>query len=461
MKKLFYISAFILTLSLSACAPSEVDDIFGESPAARMDNAVKNYTEMFKADGGRWLMQYFCNAGEPGYNYIMTFHGDGTVDISTKNSEVNGGAFITDKSLWEVVSDYGPVLSFNTYNKAFHVFANPELELGTSGSSSSTYGKGHEGDYEFIIVGSTENEVKLRGKKTAITIIMRRLPVSEVATDEEYFNNLTTVLNTTFNNRINNYVLTTASGKRYICNGDGGPINSMFWSFYPEGGSLLDNGEYMNAIFTTHGVHFMQPLDFLHEYDENDVAAQSFEIQPDGTLLCTEDGLTTIKGPAFADLFHQKQIGWNLSKVEGEMSGDFLTIYNQIVAEAKDTKVNNKPLNYRFQWLQLGYDNSKAKYRLYFRYHTGNNYGSIYVDHEIIDDHTIKFSFDPNATPAYDTNGGKLYDWLPSLRAMVDLLCTGEYELSADNLMVSNPMLMKSKSNPSNFVVLKFDTASL
>ena len=171
--------------------------------------------------------------------------------------------------------------------------------------------------------------------------------------------------------------------------------------------------------------------------------------------------MTTIKGPAFADLFHQKQIGWTFSKADGEISGDFLTLFNQIVTEAKNTKVNNKPLNYTFQWLQLGYDNTKAKYRLYFRFHTGNNYGSIYLDHEIIDDHTIKFSFDPNADNPYDTNGGRIYGWLPSMRSMVDLLCTGEYELSADNLMVSNPMILRSKSNPNNFVFLSYTTSQM
>ena len=111
--------------------------------------------------------------------------------------------------------------------------------------------------------------------------------------------------------------------------------------------------------------------------------------------------------------------------------------------------------------MQLGYDTGKAKYRLYFRFHSGNNYGSIYVNHEIVDDHTIKFSFDPNAEVPWDTNGGKLYEWLPSLRAMVQLLCTGEYELSSTNFMVSNPLLLKSKSNPNNFVYIKFDTANL
>ena len=44
MKKIFNLSALILMLSLVACAPSEVDDLFDESPAERLDNAVKNYT---------------------------------------------------------------------------------------------------------------------------------------------------------------------------------------------------------------------------------------------------------------------------------------------------------------------------------------------------------------------------------------------------------------------------------
>ena len=136
MKKIFNISALILMLSLAACAPSEVDDIFDENPAERLDNAVENYKQAFKANGGRWLMQYFCNSDEEGYNFIMEFNNDGTVDISTQNSYVNDGSFYTDKSLWDVVADYGPVLTFNTYNRAFHEFSSPQSD-----------GTGHGGDY--------------------------------------------------------------------------------------------------------------------------------------------------------------------------------------------------------------------------------------------------------------------------------------------------------------------------
>ncbi len=438
MKKLFNLSALILMLSMVACAPSEVDDIFDESPAARLDNAVKNYTELLKSNGGRWLMQYFANGDEEGFNYIMTFHEDGSVDISTQNAYVNDGAFYSDKSTWDVVADYGPVLSFNTYNKAFHVFSSPQSD-----------GTGHGGDYEFIILSGDDNQINLRGKKSrgkgaVIDLIMTRLSSTEYPTDEDYFTQLTAVSKAAFSDRINNYVLTTGSGKRYICN----DVTTMIWSFYPEGGSLLDNGDYMNAIITTKGLRFMEPLTFITEYDANDVAAQNFEFQPDGSLLCADDGVTKITGPALADLFHQPQLGWMLSSKDGEFGGDFVTIYNQIVTEAKAKYKTT------FNWLQLGYDAAKAKYRLYFK--NGKYTGSIYVNHEIVDANTIKFSFNPEAEGAFDNNGQSHYNNLPSMQAMVQLLCTGEYTLAAENVMVSNPMTMTSKSNPSNFVVLSF-----
>ena len=431
MKKIFNISALILMLSLAACAPSEVDDIFDENPAERLDNAVENYKQAFKANGGRWLMQYFCNSDEEGYNFIMEFNNDGTVDISTQNSYVNDGSFYTDKSLWDVVADYGPVLTFNTYNRAFHEFSSPQSD-----------GTGHGGDYEFRIISVEDGVAKLVGKKTGITAIMTRL--TEPADNEQYFTDLAAVRRTAFSDRINNYVLTTGSGKRYICN----DVTTMLWSFYPEGGSLLDNGEYMNAIITNQGIRFMEPLNFLTEYSEEDIAAQNFEFQEDGSLLCTDDGVTKITGPALADLFHQTQLGWMFGTAEGEMGGQFLSIYNAIVTEAKAKYKTT------FNWLQLGYDPAKALYRLYFK--NGKYNGSIYMTHEIVDGNTLKFSFDPSAENAFDNNGKSHYNNLESMRAMVALLCSTEFTLTASHAMVANPMTMTSKSNSGDFVVLKF-----
>ena len=85
MKKFFYILALGLSVSLASCAPSEVDDLFDENPAVRIDNAVKNYTELLKSNGGRWLLKYFPNGDQEGYNFVMHFK-NGSVEISSKNA---------------------------------------------------------------------------------------------------------------------------------------------------------------------------------------------------------------------------------------------------------------------------------------------------------------------------------------------------------------------------------------
>lgn len=172
MKKLFYIFALGLTLSMASCAPSEVDDIFDENPAVRIDNAVKNYTELLKSNGGRWNMKYFANGDEGGYNFMMLFK-NGSVEISGKNY-YTGDAFVQDESMWEVIADYGPVLTFNTYNEVFHLFSDPVPD-----------GTGLGGDYEFIVMKAEENKITLRGKKTGITAVLER--VTDNVTDQEFF----------------------------------------------------------------------------------------------------------------------------------------------------------------------------------------------------------------------------------------------------------------------------------
>lgn len=436
MKKIFNLSALILMLSLAACAPSEVDDIFDESAAARLDNAVKNYTELLKSDGGRWLMQYFANPDMEGINFIMTFHNDGSVDISTQNAYVNGGAFYSDRSLWEVVSDYGPVLSFNTYNKAFHVFSSPQSD-----------GSGYEGDYEFIILNADNDKINLRAKKsrdkgTVIDVVMTRLNSTEYPTDEDYFTALSDRSSKAFSARITDYVLTTGSGKRYICN----DVTTMIWSFYPEGGTLLDNGEYMNAIITTKGLRFMEPLSFLPEYDENDVAAQNFEFQEDGSLLCTDDGVTSIKGPDRADALVQSSVTWTVDK--SNIGGEFATAYADIVAQGRSI------FNQTFNWIQLKYTLNVGRFGIYFK--NGRYTGNIYLDVTKVDANTVKFSFDPNNDESFDNNGKTHYTRMTGLQNFIQLLTTGEFTLSSESEMVPNPMVLTSKSNSANYITAGF-----
>ena len=143
MKKFLNISLLSLVafsaLTLGSCK-NEVDEIFDEDAVARLDKAKADFIDILTSNGGKWQMEYYANADEPGYVYLMTFRTDGSVTISGKNQwigyvegeSLNVPTYGSLTSLWEVVTDNGPVLSFNTYNKYFHIFADPRTSSSTT-----------------------------------------------------------------------------------------------------------------------------------------------------------------------------------------------------------------------------------------------------------------------------------------------------------------------------------------
>ena len=426
-----------LMLSLVACAPSEVDDIFDESPAVRLDNALKSYAEFFQKDGGKWLMQYFASGEEEGHCFIMNFKSDGSVEISTKNDYVNGEVFSSEVSLWEIISDYGPVLSFNSYNTLFHEFSSPQGD-----------GTGHGGDYEFIILNAEDNTAKLRGKKTGIEIIMTHLDAS--TDDATYFTEVDNAW-AEFTSKNPYIIMTTASGLKYICQGQ----NTMYWYFYPETGNEIDNLEQMNAIITADGLRFMQPLDFMTEYEPDQVAAQNFERQPDGSYLCVEDGKTRISAPNLAYVF--MQFNTVRSIPEADMTGDFATVFEQMKTEtANNTNFKQiKLFQFKYNKTVEAEDGSKRyRYDLYFE--TNRRKGSMRMFIDKVDDNTVKFSFDPEAADAFDTNNAKNFYNLSTVKQFVALFTQGEYKISAESTLNPNPMVLTNTTNSGNSIKITF-----
>ena len=311
MKKIFNLSALILMLSLVACAPSEVDDLFDESPAERLDNAVKNYTELLKADGGRWLMQYFANPDMEGINFIMTFHNDGSVDISTQNAYVNDGAFYSDRSLWQVVSDYGPVLSFNTYNRAFHVFSSPQSD-----------GSGYEGDYEFTLMKYSGDTLYIDGKKRQLSMIMTRLPAD--TDDKTYLDEIVAASSGYFSPKIPRVFVAYPNGERHVITG----ASSMVMNVYDEKSEdPLTTSFSANAIISHSSFSFMKPLTF------GECSAQHFLPQEDGSLLCLDDKKTTISaGDLSKDCFTDTLQEWttDLKVCTGELKAAIDELNSQL-----------------------------------------------------------------------------------------------------------------------------------
>ena len=99
------------------------------------------------APANGWEMAYFPNleADAKGYNMVLKFNKNGNVSVTAKNNTTTGNKMMTDTaSTWSVISDYGPLLTFDTYNDVFHAFSDPRED-----------GAGMLGDYEFLILKAT------------------------------------------------------------------------------------------------------------------------------------------------------------------------------------------------------------------------------------------------------------------------------------------------------------------
>ena len=434
MKKLFYIFALGLTLSMASCAPSEVDDIFDENPAVRIDNAVKNYTELLKSNGGRWNMKYFANGDEGGYNFMMLFK-NGSVEISGKNY-YTGDAFVQDESMWEVISDYGPVLTFNTYNEVFHLFSDPTPD-----------GTGLGGDYEFIVMKAEENKITLRGKKTGITAVLER--VTDNVTDQEFFAEVEANSAASFSTLVDTLYITTSTGYQFAAVGH----NDEVWTIFPAAGdraaNIIDYPEIMNSMSTRNGIRFMEPLSFFTEYDPEAFIPQDFTIQEDGSLLA-EDGVTRITAGPLSNVFAAKLNTFVVDKTD--MGGDFKTYYENFTTGARAAlrrTINDLGFTY------FNIFDSRRFNRFAMQFKAASLSCAIFLDYTIVDDNTVSISFNPNAATPYNNNGKTYYNGVEQLRDFIAMLTSRQLSFKTDNVLRPTVLTMYDKANPENYFVLK------
>lgn len=168
MKKLYSICFLLVLLTFASCSPEE-DDLFNQSAAERIDEAIKQDLSILRGAKNGWLMEYYPSPTKMygGYTFLVSFAEDGQATVMCD-------FFAADKSTksqYEVKQSAGVLLTFDTYNEIFHFFSEPSNFLGIGES-----GKGMEGDYEFLIIECTPEKVILKGKKTGNKMLMTPIP---------------------------------------------------------------------------------------------------------------------------------------------------------------------------------------------------------------------------------------------------------------------------------------------
>ena len=445
MKK--YINIFMLALvavaalSLTSCH-NETDVIFDEDAVARLDAAKAEYTNILTDKGGKWQLEYFANSDEQGYIYLMTFKNDGSVVISGMNKWIsyvsgNGGgttgtiAYGSATSLWEVITDNGPVLSFNSFNKYFHLFADPEDIPSSSDEDDDETGYGHEGDYEFDLMKYSNDTLYISGKKHGIDMIMTRVDANY--DDEVYMNEVVALADSFFNAKIPYVYINLPNGVRYIVKNGATSILSM----YKEGEDEISTSEKYNIIITHDGLSFMTPIT-LDGY-----VIQNFTRQADGSLLCRDDQQTTMTADKLSTVFTNPTLSWRMDvNNSGGVFAEYLAALSQ---QLKDYNKSN------LVYAELKYDNNLNTSTLTFFVKKGSNTfkPTFYATVEALGDTQVKMNFaeqGDNAAQTYSTR-------CPAMKSIVDELGGHTFNMSANSLLAPVNMKLTESDNPNNFTV--------
>ena len=431
--------ALVLMGVTTSCFKMEEADIFDQNAAERLENAKNEYSKMLTDKGGVWAMEYFANTGEPGYVYVMKFNKDGSVDISGDNKWVAEGlkqseTFATKNSMWEVITDDGPVLTFNTYNPIFHIFANPEDIPDTE---EDEQGYGHEGDYEFDIMSVQGDTLLVEGKKYRMPIIMYRL--SEETQPVDYFAGINKILQSTNITKFPDLLLTAGNGHKYIVN----DISTLIPSFYEQGGYKIVDQVSANAIATEKGFRFIVPLELYNTTGETPVPSgyyvQHFELQDDGSFLCTDDNVSRITSLPVNEIFPVQDYAWEMETTT--MGGEFATRFATLAAEVKSGAMRATLKGFQFK-----YDTKQKSYSFY--YEAGSRKGNFWLNEYAFEgSNNVKFT----PTGTNDSNGGVLLKNAASAQSFLDFVFSTSYDIVQENKLNPSRLQLVSKANPEDF----------
>ena len=174
------LAAAALFLPLQSCLKEQAD-IFEESASERLQNRMKEASDILKSASNGWVMLIFpvtptsYSASEPasstmngGYAYTVKFDDNMVTAMSERNYTTKDTVFTVAESSYKITSDEGPVLSFDTYNEVLHYWATP--------SGSSSYYQGRGGDFEFVINEATSDYIRMTGRRWKTTVEMFPLP---------------------------------------------------------------------------------------------------------------------------------------------------------------------------------------------------------------------------------------------------------------------------------------------
>ena len=325
MKAKYLVIIGLSAATFAACSRDE-ESLFDKPAAIRAQEAIENAFNVFTSPENGWEMAYFPNleTSAKGYNMVVKFNKNGNVSVTAKNMATTANKIKTDTaSTWAVKSDYGPILTFDTYNDVFHAFSDPKGD-----------GAGLLGDYEFLILKATPELVILKGKKHSAYTVMRPMKTTDLAA---YYAACEKMQANLFGN--NNIVtLNQGDEKMYLYKGAEGQFQSAAY-----GSPLVaEAATYHPVCATEDGIIVSKGFgedvhDHVFYYD-----SVNGELKSDAGAVMNAGNLNVLFGAYFTD----NAFGWSVDPA-GQASVDNLLA--AVNAAMKNTSAKMKVMGYGYK----------------------------------------------------------------------------------------------------------------
>lgn len=326
----------LLACSAAFCACSrEEADLFDQSAAERLNAVSETYTDRLAAKGGEWVLEYFptnysdsitsaYSARSKGYLMLNKFNPNGSVRVGMSNA-LSGGKYMEDVSAWEVITDLGPVLTYNTHNACVHTFSNPQNPAGISGT-------GIGGDYEFVITHLEDDtqQTMLKGKKRGSYSRLSRLP--EGTNFEEYFADIDEFSTNHFPDDMPNDLVMEVGGENFYVRS----LSTGIACIWPVGESWADSKTYHPFIVSKQadGKYYLRFREEFEGKNEGDVAQEFVWDTDNYRFVDVKDSKNIIRGLDAADIaaFYNHAIALNGWRFSTDVSPEAQAVYDNFVA---------------------------------------------------------------------------------------------------------------------------------
>lgn len=451
MNKIFSLALLTAAVGfMASCSPSEEDDIFDSSAAERLNAASALYSSRLTAQPNGWAMQLYPTLQDEtpygnGYLLLLRFNQNHTVDAAMQNS-FTGNVYASDSSNWDVITDDGPVLSFNTYNSIIHTFSNPEdlPSTGTASVPNDETGTGIGGDYEFIIVDAPEDAsyMMLKGKKRGTYNLLT--PVEEGVDYREYLADVRNFQSTMFSTTSPTFDVVHYGDSIYKMEdaSDGLP------NIYPYDQDAIIAQSFNPFLITKRGDSYY--LRFRDSKTYNDVTVQDFRYDSIADrFISVNDTAYYISGDDPLRFFNQcysNGTQFQLSN-SSDMSDSFRSLYSALNDQCRDRRetLNRINIENKDGVLRVG-----VAYR--FRSGSMQRNATRYFDYTLTSDESgVTISY----TGPEDSNASNFLNQHSTAQALLDAIA-GKFSVSAASTAFNlRNMKLTSQSDSSSWFVVR------